>query len=104
MSLRRIVSTSVSTSARASLALAIAFVGFDAAAAVTVRYYNKDSRAHSFAAKCRGSAYSLAVNGSTTGSSTIQGGSPCAVAHAGGTVELKGGENIEIKDGKISVK
>ena len=77
---------------------------FDAAAAVTVRYYNKDSRAHSFSAKCRGSSYTLSVNGSTTGSSTIQGGAPCAVSHAGGTVELKGGENIEIKDGKILVK
>lgn len=92
-----------SLSACAGIALG-ALVVLDAAAAVTVRYYNKDSRAHTFSAKCRGSSYALAVNGSTTGSSTIQGGSPCAVSHAGGTVELKGGENIEIKDGRISVK
>ena len=89
------------------LALAFALVVGTASVAyagVTVRYYNKDSQKHSFDAVCSGSKYTLEVSGSTTGSSTIQGSAPCKVTHAGGTVELKGGENIEIKDGKITVK
>lgn len=89
------------------LALAFAAVAFTAStayAAVTVRYYNKDSQSHTFQAVCSGAKHELKVSGSTTGSSTIQGSAPCKVTHAGGTVELKGGENIEIKDGKITVK
>jgi plastocyanin len=73
-------------------------------AGVTVRYYNKDSQSHTFEAVCSGARHELKVSGSTTGSSTIQGSAPCKVKHAGGEVELKGGENIEIKDGKITVK
>ena len=72
-------------------------------AAVTVRYHNGDSTKHEFDAVCSGSKQTLKVDGSTTGSSTIQGSGPCKVKHAGGEVELKGGEKIEIKNGKISV-
>lgn len=73
-------------------------------AAVTVRYHNGDSSKHTFDAVCSGSKSQLVTDSSTTGSATIQGSGPCKVSHAGGTVELKGGEQIEIKDGKISVK
>lgn len=73
-------------------------------AAVTVRYHNGDSSKRTFDAVCSGSKSQLVVDGNTTGSSTIQGSGPCKVKHAGGEVELKGGENIEVKDGKISVK
>jgi len=73
-------------------------------AAVTVRYHNGDSSKHTFDAVCSGSKSQLVTDGNTTGSATIQGSGPCKVTHAGGTVELKGGENIDIKDGKIAVK
>jgi hypothetical protein len=89
------------------LALSLLFVAGAAGvahAAVTVRYYNKDSQSHTFQAVCSGAKHELKVSGSTTGSSTIQGSAPCKVTHAGGVVELKGGEQIEIKDGAIKVK
>ena len=72
-------------------------------AAVTVRYHNKDSKSYTFDAKCSGSSTQVKFSGSTTGSSTIQGSGPCVVK-AGNTVTLKGGEKIEIKDGKITIK
>lgn len=84
-----------------TLALVVSATSF---AAVTVRYHNGDSSKHEFDAMCSGSKQSLKVDGSTTGSSTIQGSGPCKVKHAGGEVELKGGEKIEIKNGKITVE
>ena len=90
-----------------TIALAIftllTFVSASAFAAVTVRYYNKDSKTHTFSAKCSGSSKKVTFKGSTTSSVTIQGSGPCVVS-AGNTVTLKGGEKIEIKDGKITIK
>lgn len=86
------------------LVLAAFFVATSAFAAVTVRYHNGDSSKHTFDAVCSGSKSQLVTDGNTTGSATIQGSGPCKVKHAGGEVELKGGENIDIKNGKISVK
>lgn len=83
---------------------ALLFGAATASAAVTVDYYNKDSQKHSFEALCSGSKYTLEVNGSTTGASTIQGSGPCKVKHAGGEISLSGGEKIEIKDGKITLR
>ncbi|MFZ5442037.1 MAG: hypothetical protein ACOZQL_18670 [Myxococcota bacterium] len=71
-------------------------------AAVTVRYHNGDSTKHTFDAVCSGSKSTLVTDGNTTGSATIQGSGPCKVSHAGGEITLSGGENIEIKNGKIS--
>lgn len=82
----------------ATLASASAF------AAVTVRYHNGDSNKHTFDAVCSGSKSQLVLDGNTTGSATIQGSGPCKVKHAGGEVELKGNENIDVKDGKITIK
>jgi hypothetical protein len=79
-------------------------VGSIAEAAVTVRYYNRDSKSYEMPAKCSGSSYTVKFSGSTTASATIQGSSPCVVKAPGGEVTLKGGENIEIKDGKITIK
>jgi len=73
-------------------------------AAVTVRYYNKDSKEHTFEAVCSGSKKSVTFKGSTTSSVTIQGSGPCTVKTGKGDVVLKGGEKIEIKDGKITIK
>jgi hypothetical protein len=76
-----------------------------AEAAVTVRYYNRDSQKYSFDAKCSGSTYKANFDGSTTSSTTIQGSGPCEVKDGSGkTVTLKGGENIEIEKGAIKVK
>ena len=84
----------------ALLGLGITLCALTADAAVTVRYYNRDSQKHTFEATCSGSKYTVSFDGSTTSSVTIQGSAPC---HVGG-VTLKGGENIELKDGKIIVK
>jgi hypothetical protein len=84
--------------------LAILLVSSVALAAVTVRYYNRDSKSYTWGATCAGSKYTVKFEGSTTASVTIQGSSPCTVHTGAGDVTLKGGENIEIKDGKILVK
>lgn len=73
-----------------------------ASAAVTVRYYNKDSKSHVAEAVCSGSKKTVEFGSSRTASVTIQGSGPCAVT-LGNTVELKGGERITIKDGKIAI-
>jgi hypothetical protein len=83
---------------------ALAVIAADASAAVTVRYYNKDSKPHQFEAMCRGSKYSVSFSASTTSSTTIQGGSPCVLKTPGGPVTLNGGEKIEIKDGRIKIE
>lgn len=83
--------------------LIITFVSASAFAAITVRYYNKDSKNYTFDAKCSGSSYKVSFKSSTTGSSSIQGSGPCVVK-AKNTVTLKQGDKIEIKDGKITVK
>lgn len=86
-----------------TVVLLLSFISASAFAAVTVRYYNKDSKSYTFNAKCSGSSYKVKFKGSTTSSTTIQGSGPCVVK-AGNTVTLKGGEKIEIKNGKIIIK
>lgn len=73
-----------------------------ATAAVTVRYYNKDSKEHVAEAVCSGSKKVVKFGSSRTASVTIQGSGPCKVT-LGNTVELKGGEKITIKGGQISI-
>ena len=48
--------------------------------------------------------YKVKFGSSRTASTTIQGSSPCKVTTPKGVVTLKGGEKIEIKDGKITIK
>jgi len=82
---------------------ALMFAG-SVSAAVTLRYYNKDSKSYTFKVKIDGSTKEVTFNGSTTTSVTIQGGSTEAVIScACGDVKVKGGDNIEIKDGCIKV-
>lgn len=85
-------------------ALGLSLFSATAFAAVTVRYYNRDSHAYTFPAVCSGSKYQVSFSASTTSSTTIQGSAPCEVQTQAGKVILRGGENIEIKDGKIIVK
>lgn len=88
----------------AGAALACFLVSTTAMAAVTVRYYNKDSKNYTWDAKCSGSSYKVSFKSSTTGSTTIQGSGPCTVSTPKGKVTLKQGMKIEIKDGKITIK
>lgn len=73
-------------------------------AAVTVEYYNKDSKSYTFDAKCSGMNYKVTFESSRTAATTIQNSGPCVIETSYGKVELKGGEKIEIKDGKITIK
>lgn len=72
--------------------------------AVTIRYYNKDSKAHTMAVKMDGSQKTVTFDASKTASVTIQGGgTSCIIETSCGRVEVKDGANITIKDGCISV-
>ena len=84
--------------------LGMSLLPLTASAAVTVSYYNRDSKDATFGAVCSGSQYSVTFEHSRTSSVTIQGSAPCTVKTPAGDVVLKGGENVEIKDGKLIVK
>jgi|GEM_PF-1062083 hypothetical protein len=73
-------------------------------AAVTVRYYNRDTRDYTWPTVCSGVKTTVTFGRSQTASVTIQGSGPCTVQTSAGDVVLKGGENLDIKDGKIQVK
>jgi hypothetical protein len=75
-----------------------------ASAAVTVRYYNRDSRDHTWSAVCSGVKTHVTFGRSQTASVTIQGSGPCTVRTDAGNVVLKGGEDLDIKDGRVQVK
>jgi hypothetical protein len=80
------------------------FIG-SLSAAVTLRYYNKDSKSYTFKVKIDGSSKEVTFDASKTSSVTIQGGSTEAVITCScGDVKVKGGDNIEIKDGCITFK
>jgi hypothetical protein len=82
-----------------------ALIATSASAAITVDYENKDSKEYKWEAVCSGSKTSgVTFKGNTTSASSIQGSAPCTVKTGGGDVVLKGGEKIEIKDGKIKIK
>jgi hypothetical protein len=70
--------------------------------AVTLRYYNKDSKSHTFKVKIDGSYKEVTFDGSKTSSLTIQGGDLEVIIYTScGEIKLKDGANIEIKDGCI---
>lgn len=70
--------------------------------AVTIHYYNKDSKSHTFKVKIDGSTKEVTFDASKTSDVTIQGGATeCVVYTSCGEVTLKGGDKIEIKDGCI---
>lgn len=78
---------------------------FAAGAAVTLRYYNKDSKTHKFKVKISGSMKEVEFGSSRTASVTIQGGDTEAIIYCDcGEVKVKQGDNIEIKNGCITVK
>jgi len=72
--------------------------------AVTLRYYNKDSKTHKFKVKISGSTREVEFGSSRTASVTIQGGATeCVISCSCGDVKVKGGDHITIKDGCIKV-
>jgi len=74
-------------------------------AAVTLRYYNKDSKKHTMDVKISGSSKEVTFESSRTASVTIQGSATSAkIETSCGTIEVKDGDSIEIKDGCITVK
>ena len=86
------------------LLVMLVFAG-SVAAAVTLRYYNKDSKSYTFKVKIAGSSTTVVFDASKTSSVTIQGGSEEAVISCEcGDVKVKQGDQIEIKNGCITVK
>jgi len=74
-------------------------------AAVTIRYYNKDSKTHTMNVKIAGSSKTVEFGSSRTASVTIQGGATsCEIETSCGKVTVKDGDTIEIKDGCIYIK
>ncbi|TND10422.1 MAG: hypothetical protein FD123_64 [Bacteroidetes bacterium] len=81
----------------ATVAFAISSFG-----AVTIRYYNKDSKSHTFKVKIDGSYKEVTFESSRTASVTIQGGArECIIYTDCGEVTVKADANIEIKNGCI---
>ena len=73
-------------------------------AAVTIRYYNKDSKTHKFKVKIAGSTRTVEFGSSKTATLTIQGGSEeCIIYTDCGEVKVSEGDKIIIKDGCITI-
>ncbi len=80
----------------------IALVAFSMSAfsAVTIHYYNKDSKSHTFKVKIDGVVKEVTFDSSKTSDVTIQGGATeCIIVTSCGEVSIKAGDKIEIKDG-----
>ena len=72
--------------------------------AITLRYYNKDSKDHEFKVKTCGSTKKVKFDKSKTSSVTIQSGCSDAVIYDKcGEVKVKTGDKITIKDGCIKI-
>jgi len=90
---------------KALLLLTALFVFIQVAnAAVTLRYYNKDSKTYKFKVKIAGSTKTVEFGSSKTASVTIQGGDDeCIIYTDCGEVKVTQGDKITIKDGCISI-
>jgi hypothetical protein len=90
-----------------TMVAAIAFicVAVPSFAGVTLRYHNDDSADYKFDVKISGSSTTVEFGHSRTASVTIQGGGSTAeIMTSSGTVTVKDGNTVEIKNGKIEVK
>jgi hypothetical protein len=71
-------------------------------AAVTLNYYNKDSKSYKWKVNMDGSSKEVSFDASKTSATTIQGSGKKAVIETDcGKVEVEDGMKIEIKDGCI---
>jgi hypothetical protein len=83
---------------------ALLFISTIASAAVTISYYNKDSKAYRFKVTMDGNSKEVVFDGSKTSAVTVQGsGKVCVIETPCGKVEVKDGAKIEIKDGCIKI-
>lgn len=83
-------------------AAAVLVMAINVFGAVTLRYYNKDSKSYTFKVKIDGSYKEVTFDASKTSNVTIQGGDKEVIIYTScGEVKLKDGANIEIKDGCI---
>ena len=72
--------------------------------AVTIRYYNKDSQSHTMKVSMDGNSKEVQFDGSKSSSVTVQGsGSSCVIESKCGKVEVRDGQNVEIKDGCVKL-
>ncbi|MCC6371543.1 MAG: hypothetical protein IT236_11110 [Bacteroidia bacterium] len=82
--------------------LAIGAFALNGFSAVTIRYYNKDSKSHTFKVKIDGSYKEVTFDASKTSDVTIQGGATeCIIYTSCGEITIKAGDKIEIKDACI---
>ncbi|AVP97443.1 hypothetical protein C7S18_09645 [Ahniella affigens] len=86
-----------------ALLFVIGFASMPSNAAVNVDYRNFDSDAHEFTALCSGSRATITFDRNTTSSATLQGSAPCVIKQAADEIILKGGEELEIKNGVIKI-
>lgn len=81
------------------------FIATFASAAVTIRYYNKDSKTHVMKVSMSGSTKEVEFGASKTASVTIQGSSTtCVIETSCGKITVKDGAEIVINNGCITVK
>lgn len=88
--------------------LLIALFGFFAVAnsfaAVTINYYNKDSKTYKWKVTMDGNTKEVIFDNSRTSAVTVQGsGKVCVIETDCGKIEVKDGAKIEIKDGCIKI-
>jgi hypothetical protein len=84
--------------------IALLFISTIASAAVTISYYNKDSKDYKWTVTMDGTTKEVVFDGSKTSAVTVQGsGKLCIIETPCGKVEVKDGAKIEIKDGCIKV-
>lgn len=82
--------------------IAVVAIAANMVAAVTIRYYNKDSKNYTFKVKIDGSYKEVTFDASKTSNVTIQGGDREVIIYTNcGEIKVKDGANIEIKDGCI---
>ena len=77
--------------------------GSTAFASETIRYYNRDSQSYTWTVVASGTKRTVQFDKSCTASVTLQGSGPYKIETPSGSVTLKGGEKIEIKDAKIII-
>ncbi len=85
-----------------TLFLAISFVA-SAYAGTTLRFYNKDSKDHTFKVVTCGNHTDVTFYHSTTSSVTIQGCSDAVISSGCGDVKVKDGDKVIIQDGCVKV-
>jgi hypothetical protein len=84
-------------------AIAFCFAASSAFSAITIHYYNKDSKSHQMVVSVDGTTKSVVFDASKTSTVTIQAGATsCWIQTSCGRIEVKDGANITIKDGCFS--